>query len=57
MKDHCIKGAIVVETKEQLARELDRLLDKYIHSIAKKDKCMLVVDTSDRAMMKMREVQ
>ena len=47
----------MVETKEQLARELDRLLDKYIHSIAKKDKCMLDVDTLDRAMMKMREMQ
>ena len=43
--------------EEQLARELDRLLDKVIHNIAEKDRWLLDLDLLDRAILSMREMQ
>ena len=57
MKHHRTKGSIAPKTKEELARELDRLLDTDIHSIADKNRCMLDMDPSDRTLMSMQETQ
>ena len=43
--------------KEELARELDGLLDTDIHNISDKNRLMLDMDTSDRAVMSRRETQ
>jgi hypothetical protein len=43
--------------KEQSARELDRLLDTDIHTIADKNIWMLDMDQSDRIVMNMQERQ
>ena len=57
MKYHSTKGAIAIKTKEQLTRKLERLLDKDIHSIVEKDRGMLDLDPSDKAVMNMQEMQ
>ena len=58
MKCHRSKGSsIVIKTKEGLARELDRLLDTDIHSIAGKNRWVLDMDPSDRVVMSMQETQ
>ena len=41
MKHHRTKDAIAIKIRGQPARELDRLLDKNMHKIAKKDRLML----------------
>ena len=45
------------KTKEELARELEKLLDMDIHNIADKNRWMLDMDPPDRAVMSMRETQ
>ena len=57
VKDHYTKGSIAIETKEELARELDRLLDTDTHNIANKNSWMLDMDPSDRAVMRMQQTQ
>ena len=57
MKPRCTKGTIAIEIKGQLARELDRLLDKDIHNIAKEDRWMVDLDPLDKAVMSMLEMQ
>ena len=57
MKHHRTKGSIVIKTREEIARELDRLLDTDIHSISDKDIWILDIDLSDSAVMSMRETQ
>ena len=56
MKCHRTEGAITIKTKKELARELDRLLDKGIHNIAEKDRWMVDLDPSDKAVMSMQEI-
>ena len=55
MKQHRIEGNIALKTKEELARELDKLLDTDIHNIADKNRWILDMYPSDRAVMSMRE--
>ena len=57
IKHHRTKGSIATKMKEELARELDRLLDTDIHNIADKNRWMLDMNPSDRAVMSMRETQ
>jgi hypothetical protein len=58
MKNHHIKGIIAIKTRVQLARELDRLLNKDIHNIAGKNRWMLdYMDPLNRAVMSMWEMQ
>ena len=57
MKHHRIEGSVAIKTKEELVRELDRLLDTDIHNIADKNRWMLDMDPSDRAVMSMRETK
>ena len=57
MKHHRTKGTIGINTRGQLARELDSLLDKDIHNIAEKYGWMLDLDTSDKAVVSMWELQ
>jgi len=56
MKHHRTKGSIALKTKEELARELDKLLDTDVHNIADKNRWMLDMDPSDRAVMSMQEM-
>ena len=56
-KHHRTKGSIAIKTREEIARELDRLLDTDIHNIADKDIWILDIDLSDSAVMSMRETQ
>ena len=55
MKPQGIKGSITLKTKEELSTELDTLLDTDIHSIADMNRWMLDMDSSDVAVMSMRE--
>ena len=57
MKHHRTEGSIALKTKEELARELDKLLDTNRHNIADNYRWMLDVDQSDRAVMSMWETQ
>ena len=56
-KHYLTKGNISPKTIEELARELKKLVDTDIHNIAGKNRWMLDVDLSDRAVMSMRETQ
>ena len=56
MKHHRTEGSIVPKAKEELARELDKLLDTDIHNIIDNNRWMLM-DPSDRAVMSMRETK
>ena len=47
IKHHRIEGSIALKTKEELAREVDKLLDTDIHNIADKNRWMLDMDPSD----------
>ena len=51
MKHHRTKGCIAIKTREELARELDRLVDIDIHNIIDKERWMLDMDPSHRAVM------
>ena len=55
MKHHRTVGSIVPKTKEELARALYKLLDTAIHNIADKNRWILDMDPSDRAVMSTRE--
>ena len=57
MKHHRTEGSIALKTKEELARELDRLLDTAIHTITDKSRWMLDMDPADMAVTSMRETQ
>ena len=57
MKHHQTKGAIALETREQLARELDKLLDKDIHNIQDRDRWLLDLQQSDVGEMSLRQLQ
>ena len=57
MKFHRIEGVIAIKNRGQLSRKLDRLLDKDIYTISKKDRWMLDLDLSDKAAMSMREIE
>ena len=57
MKHHRTEGSIALKTKEELAREFDRLLDTDIHNIADKNRWMLDMDPADVAVMSIRETQ
>ena len=57
MKHHRTERSIALKTKEELARELDRLLDTDIHNIADKNRWILDMDPADVAVMSMRETQ
>ena len=57
MKHHCTESSIAIKTKEELARELDRLLETDIHNIAEKNRWMMNMDPSDRIVMSMQETQ
>ena len=57
MKHHHTEGNIAPKTKEELAKELDRLLDMDIHNITDKNRWMLDMDPSDRAVMSMQETK
>ena len=54
---HRTEGSIALKTKEELARELDKLLDTDIHNITDKNRWILDMDPSDRAVMSMRKTQ
>ena len=57
MKHHHTKGAIAIKTKEQLARQLDKLLDKDIHNIQDRDRWLLDLQQSDIGEMSLRQLQ
>ena len=57
MKHHRTERSIALKTKEELARELEKLLDTDIHNIADKNRWMLDMDPADVAVMSMRETQ
>ena len=57
MKHHHTKGAIALETREKLARELDKLLDKDIHNIQDRDRWLLDLQQSDAGEMSLRQLQ
>ena len=57
MKHHHTEGTIAIKTRRQLARELDRLFDKDIYNIAKKDSWVLDLDLLNKVVMSMREMQ
>jgi hypothetical protein len=57
MKHHRTEGSIALKTKEELARELDKLLDTDIHNIADKNRWMLDMDPAGIAVMSIRETQ
>ena len=56
MKHQGTEGSIVTKTREQLVRDLDRLLDTDIHIIRDKERRRLDMDLSERAMMSMWEI-
>ena len=51
MKHQRTKGSIALKTREELAKELDRILDTDIHSIADKNRWMLNMDPVNVAVM------
>ena len=57
MKHHRTKGVIAIKRKEELARELDRLLNTGIRNISDKNRWMLDMDPSDRVVMSMQETK
>ena len=57
MKNHRTEGSIALKTEEELARGLNQLLDTDIHNISDKNRWMLDMDPSYRAVMSMRETQ
>ena len=57
MKHHRTEGSIAPKTKRELARELDKLLDTDIHTIADKNRWMLDMDPADVKVVSMRETQ
>ena len=57
MMHHRTKGSIAFKMKEELVRELNRLLDTDIHNIADKNRWMLDMDPVDVVVMSMRETQ
>ena len=57
MKHHHTKGAIAIKTKKQLARQLDKLLDKDIHNIQDRDRWLLDLQQSDIGEMSLRQLQ
>ena len=57
MKHNHTKGSIALKTKEELARELGRLLDTDIHNITDKNRWMMDMDPVDVAVMSIRETQ
>ena len=57
MKHHQTKGAIIIETREQLGRELDKLLNKDIHNIQERDRWLLDLQQSDVGDMSLRQIQ
>ena len=57
MKHHQTKGSIALETREQLGRELDKLLDKDIHNIQDQDRWLLDLQQSDVGEMSLRQLQ
>ena len=57
MKHHCTEGSISLKTKEELAKELNKMLDTNIHNIADKNRWMLDMDPSNVVVMSMRETQ
>jgi hypothetical protein len=56
VKHHRIEGTITIKTRGQLARELDRLLDKDICNMSKKVRWMLDMDPSKKALLSMQEI-
>ena len=57
IKHHLTEGRITLKTKEELARELDRLLDTDMHNITDKHRWMLDMYPVDVAVMSIRETQ
>ena len=57
IKHHHMEGAIAIKTRGQLARELDRLPNKDIYTVAEKDRWMLDLNPSDKLVMGMQEMQ
>jgi hypothetical protein len=57
MKHHRTNDAVAIKIKGQLEKEQDRLLDKDIHTISEKDRWMLDLDPSDKAVMSIWELQ
>ena len=57
MKHHRTEGSIALKKKKELERELDRLLDTDIQNNTDKNRCMLDMDQSYRAVMSMQETQ
>ena len=57
MKHHPTEGSIAIKMEEELARELDRLVDTDIHNIVDTNKWIMDMDQSDRAATRMRETQ
>ena len=51
MKFYRTEGTIAIKTKDKLERELDRLLDTDKHNIVDKNRWMLNMDLSDRAVL------
>ena len=51
MKFYRMEGSIAIKTKDKLERELDRLLDTDKHNIVDKNRWMLNMDLSDRAVL------
>ena len=57
MTHHRTEGSIILKTKEELARERDKLLDTDMHNIVDKNIWMLDMDLADAAVMSMGETQ
>ena len=55
MKNHRNEGSIASKTKEEVVRELDKLVDTDIHNIADTNRWMLDMDPSERAVMSMQD--
>ena len=52
-----LMSSIALKMKEELARELDKLLDKDIQNITDKNRWMLDMDPLDSVVMSMRKIQ
>ena len=57
MKHHHTKGMLAIQTREKLASELDKLLDKDIHNIPARDRWILDFQEPDIDEMSIRQLQ
>ena len=51
MKHHDTQGAIALETKEELIRELEKLLNKTLQTIEERNRWILDLDVTNTVLM------